>query len=278
MTPGFSPSDVTAWGFGLAGVRRPKDVAAVRPYLEPLCYGRPLALDTDAAAAHQGAFNGAPGIILTAGTGAIALGIDDEGERFYSDGWGPVLGDEGSGYWIGLEALRAVCRAADGRGPKTRLTAPVLNALRVPHAAALVHVVHGEGERREQIAQLAPLVLDLAGGEAQTAADIRARAVSHLGETVASVARAMLVRAQERAGYSSPPVVDLPIALRGGLFNDDFFRASTGYSIGERMVELKRDFLPLGAWRIVKPQFDATVGAALLALRHATPDVRRTQP
>src|SRR5690606_38964344 len=137
-----------------------------------------------------------------------------------------------------------------------------LNALRVPHAAALVHVVHGKDERREQIAQLAPLVLDMAGGEAQIAIDIRERAVRRLSETVASVAHAMLTRAQERAGYSSPPVVDLPIALLGGLFRDDFFRASAGYNIGERMIELKRDFLPLGAWKIVKPQFDAAVGAA----------------
>jgi len=273
MNPDFSPPDVSAWGFGLAGVRRSQDAALVLPYLEELCHDRPLVLDTDAAAAHQGAFNGEVGITLTAGTGAIALGIDGEGERFYSDGWGPILGDEGSGYWMGLEALKAVCRAADGRGPKTRLTAPVLNALSVSKPAMLVHVVHGEQERREQIAHLARIVLDMAGGEgqnsseAQTAAEIRERAVNHLGITVASVARALLVRSQERAGYSSPPVVDLPVALRGGLFNDDFFRASVGYGIGERMIELKRDFLPLGAWRVVKPQFDASVGAALLALR-----------
>jgi len=49
------------------------------------------------------------------------------------------------------------------------------------------------------------------------------------------------------------------------LFEDDFFKASVGYAVGERMVDLKRDFLPIGSWRIVKPQFDAAVGAALLA-------------
>lgn len=268
MAPDFSPPAVTAWGFGLAGVRRPKDVAAMYEPLQEFCHGRPFVLDTDAAAAHVGAFNGATGVILSAGTGAIALGIDDEGERFYSDGWGPILGDEGSGYWIGLEALRAVCRAADGRGAKTRLTNSILNTLNLPHPEALVHFVHSRHSRREEIAELARVVLNMAG-DTPLATEIRERAVAHLGNTVISVARTMLSRAQDRAGYSSPPSVSVPVALRGGLFEDDFFKASVGYTIGERMVELKRDFLPLGSWKIIKPQFDAAVGAALMAQRKA---------
>ena len=54
------------------------------------------------------------------------------------------------------------------------------------------------------------------------------------------------------------------VSLRGGLFEDDFMRATLGFAATEAMVELKRDYLPIGSWRVVKPQHDAAVGAAIL--------------
>ncbi|HVF85459.1 MAG TPA: hypothetical protein VM821_05735, partial [Abditibacteriaceae bacterium] len=57
-------------------------------------------------------------------------------------------------------------------------------------------------------------------------------------------------------------------ALRGGLFEDDHFRGQVGYQIGEQLVELKRDYWPLSHWRVVRPQYEAAVGAALLAQKH----------
>ena len=69
--------------------------------------------------------------------------------------------------------------------------------------------------------------------------------------------------------HQTPNLQELPVALRGGLFEDDDFRARVGFAIGEKMVEMKRDFLPLGAWKVVRPQFDAAIGAALLAQKLA---------
>ena len=60
-----------------------------------------------------------PGVVLIAGTGSIAYGVNHDGFAARAGGWGYVLGDEGSGYWIGRQALAAVVREADGRGPKT---------------------------------------------------------------------------------------------------------------------------------------------------------------
>ncbi|HVF11002.1 MAG TPA: BadF/BadG/BcrA/BcrD ATPase family protein [Abditibacteriaceae bacterium] len=265
LAPDITRDAIAAWGFGLAGVRRESDAAAMRPYLNQIVSNRPWSLDTDAAAAHSGAFTGGPGIILSAGTGAICLGIDDHGERFYADGWGPLLGDEGSAYWMGMEALRAVCRAADGRGQRTRLTAPILGALNVANCDALVQFMYSDRCTRDQIARLSRVVISMAEAGAQVAISIRDRAVAHLGNTAAATARAMLTRVQERAGFAQPVPQEIVIALRGGLFDDDFLRASVGYTVGERMVELKRDFLPLASWRVVKPQLDAAAGAALLA-------------
>ncbi|RYG70462.1 N-acetylglucosamine kinase, partial [bacterium] len=114
----FNTNEIAAWGFGLAGVRRASDHALMEGFLSEVC-PRAFSLDTDVVAAHAGAFSGQPGIVLSAGTGAICFGADEFGEKYYADGWGPLMGDEGGGYWIGIEALRAVCRSLDGRGPQT---------------------------------------------------------------------------------------------------------------------------------------------------------------
>lgn len=265
VEPDLRLERILSWGFGLAGVRRENDAAVMRAHLEHLVPSRQeWALDTDAAAAQHGAFAGGPGVVLSAGTGAICLGIDSEGERFYADGCGPLLGDEGGGYWLGMEAMRAVCRAADGRGPRTRLTGSILQSLSVANVDGLITLVNSGRCSREQIAGLSQIILDVAAGGSQVAISIRERAVAHLADTATAVVRAMLNRAQERMISGRLASIDVLLAMRGGLFEDDFFRASVGYYTGERMVELKSDFLPLASWRIVRPHFDAAVGAALL--------------
>jgi N-acetylglucosamine kinase-like BadF-type ATPase len=130
---------------------------------------------------------------------------------------------------------------------------------------ALVQLVHSPNCTREHIAGLARVVLDAADAGGQVAIAIRDRAVGHLATAAAAVAHAMLTKALERAIAGQSPSLDIPIALRGGLLEDDFLRASVGYNIGERMIDLKRDFLPIASWRVTKPQLDAVVGAALLA-------------
>jgi glucosamine kinase len=268
LAPNFQREAIAAWGFGLAGVRRNSDAQRMRLHLEAVARGPAWVLDTDAAAAHAGALNGAPGLVLIAGTGAICLAIDETGERFYGDGWGPVLGDEGSAYWMGQEGLRAACRAHDGRAPRTSLAATLLSALGLADIEHLVPAMSSGEMTPDRIASLARIVLDAAQNGVSTAVDIRERAVGHLGLTTAAVAHAMLSRIRERAGINPPEPIEVSIALHGGLFDDDHFRASVGYSIGEHMVEMKRDFLPLGNWKIIKPHHDAAFGAALLAQKH----------
>jgi N-acetylglucosamine kinase-like BadF-type ATPase len=131
----------------------------MRTQLASVVQGRPFVLDHDAAAAQSGAFAGGPGIVLSAGTGAICFGVDEQGERFFADGWGPILGDEGGGFWIGQEALKAVCRAQDGRGPSTSLVSPVLSTLDVADCDELCNssilLICG----RDVVAKLAQVVL-----------------------------------------------------------------------------------------------------------------------
>jgi N-acetylglucosamine kinase-like BadF-type ATPase len=265
ILPGFAREHVAAWGFGLAGVRREGDAALMQRQLELFVGSTPFILDHDAAAAHSGAFAGGPGIVMSAGTGAICFGVDAVGERYFADGWGALLGDEGGGYWIGQEALRAVCRAADGRGPRTRLTAAVLDHLHVKDCDALVQLVYSSHFTRDRVARLAQIVFDNAQLGGAVAIDIRDRAVAHLGNSILAVARSIMACARERAGLDQPAPVEISVALRGGLFEDDYLRAAVGYTVGEHLVELKRDYWPVASWRVVKPQYEAAIGAALLA-------------
>jgi len=266
LEPQFTKEQIASWGIGLAGVRRDDDAAKVRERLQNRLRV-PFVLDHDASAAQSGAFGGEDGIVFSAGTGAICFGVDERGERFFADGWGSVLGDEGSGYWIGQQALRAVCRGADGRGPQTRLAQPILSALGCRHADDLVRLVYSPLWTRDSMAKLASIVFEVATHGSREACVIRDAAARHAANSVLTVARAMMQRARERAEPNQAEPMDIGVAFRGGLFQSDDYRAAVGYAAGEGFVELKRDYWPIGSWRIVKPQYDAAIGAALLAQR-----------
>jgi N-acetylmuramic acid 6-phosphate etherase len=143
-----------------------------------------VAVTSDAVIAHAGALNGRPGIVLVAGTGVVALAIGADGTLRTADGWGPWLGDEGGGAWIGAAGLRAALRARDGRGPSTtlldaaraRFGAPETWPAQLTSAAALasfapdVLAATGDAAARAIVdaaaAALAAMVGGLAGVEA----------------------------------------------------------------------------------------------------------------
>jgi glucosamine kinase len=80
-----------------------------------------LVVESDARCALEGALNGKPGLVVIAGTGSIVLGKDAKGKIYRAGGWGRLIGDEGSGYAVGTEALRAVAKSFDRYGDKTKL-------------------------------------------------------------------------------------------------------------------------------------------------------------
>ena len=84
--------------------------------------GIPYRLLGDQEIAHTGALDGREGIILIAGTGSVCFGKNSAGKSAMAGGWGHLLGDEGSGYGLGLDALAAVARQIDGYGRPTVLT------------------------------------------------------------------------------------------------------------------------------------------------------------
>jgi glucosamine kinase len=172
---------------GVAGADRPDDHRVVSNIVRRLGYRSRALVVNDAYVALTAGTSGAPGVVLIAGTGSIAYGVNDQGFAARAGGWGYVIGDEGSGYWIGRQALIAVVREADGRGPRTQLTPIVLDHFQLPRVDGLVREVYDHQLRREAIAALGPIV-DRARGEGDlVAAEILRLASEELARAAASV-------------------------------------------------------------------------------------------
>lgn len=143
---------------GIAGVDRATDEAVVRSIMGRIGHKARLLIVNDALIALQAGVGNAAGIVIVSGTGSIAYGRNDEGEAARAGGWGYVLGDEGSGYWIGRLALRAVVRHADGRGRVTSLTPRLLAHFGVARATDLIHQVYHQELSPRSLAAVAKYV------------------------------------------------------------------------------------------------------------------------
>jgi len=100
---------------GFAGAGRPENVTFYRETLQSLAPDSQIIIESDAFIASIGAIGVDPGVLLIAGTGSIVIGRDKNRAMFRVGGWGPHFGDEGSGFWIGREAVRAALRSTDTR-------------------------------------------------------------------------------------------------------------------------------------------------------------------
>ena len=143
---------------GIAGVDRAEDAAVIRGILRRIGQKAPVLVVNDALIALEAGAGGGPGIVIIAGTGSIAYGRNEKGQATRAGGWGYVLADEGSGWWIGQRAIMAVMRQFDGRGPATSLTPRVLAHFGVAEPFQLVYEVYYRDTRRRLIASLSEAV------------------------------------------------------------------------------------------------------------------------
>ncbi len=161
-----------------------------------------VAVTSDAVTAHAGALGGDAGVVLSAGTGAVVTAIDPTGRFARIDGWGPLLGDEGSGGWIGAQALRAALRCHDGRGPDTALAVAAAE-----HYGPLdmLPKLFGDHENPALFAAAFAPAVAAAARTDEVAADIVSTAGRALGRAV--------LAAIDRSALPAP----VPYAATGGL-------------------------------------------------------------
>lgn len=240
--------EVETAGVGAAGVLAAS--GAARQLAACLCSSLParrVAVASDAVTSHAGALGGGPGVVLAAGTGAVALAIGADGTQRQADGWGPWLGDEGSGAWLGLHGLRAALRAMEGRGPATALQAAAERRFGPP--PALVAALEGHENPPRLAASFAVDVARAAEAGDTVAAGLVCGAAAALAGTVRSAAAPLAGAGPVR------------FAMVGGL-------ASLGPVLVDPLLEaLRRD----AAWlQPAVPDGTALDGARLLALRRDT--------
>src|SRR5439155_4739091 len=144
------------------GVDRPADREVAESFARAVLPGVPTVLCNDAIAALYSGVGRAEGISVIAGTGSIIYGFAPDGGRARAGGWGYHLGDEGSGWWLAEQALFSIVRAHDGRAPATALTARFLTKLALAEPTDLVTWAYSPSWTRDNVAALAPLVLEVA--------------------------------------------------------------------------------------------------------------------
>ncbi len=234
---------------GIAGVDRADDLAVVRAIMRRIGYKARVLVVNDALVALEAGAPGQPGVVIISGTGSIAYGRNGAGEAARSGGWGYVLGDEGSGYWIGRAALRAVLRESDQRGPATALTPMLLKHFDIPHAQGLIHEVYHTNLKPPEIGALAQCVqAAFRDGDAVAIGILRA-AADELEASALSVARRLDLVGQP-----------FPFVLAGGIFR----------AVPWLEEELARR-LPVASPRSTARQLDRepAAGAVALALLEA---------
>ena len=205
-----------------------------------------IGIDNDAVIARAGALACRPGVVVYSGTGSVAEGQDPSGRRVRAGGWGYIFGDEGSGFAIGLGAVRAALHARDGTGPQTTLSEWVPEAISVGLPDIPIAFYEGRLGRKE-IAALAKVTMAAAAaGDAVALALVRGAAVS-LADLAAAVIR--------RLSWPDQAVAVAPV---GGI-----------YGAGRTILEPLRRALAVRAPEavLVTPRLAPAAGALLLAFR-----------
>jgi N-acetylglucosamine kinase-like BadF-type ATPase len=239
---------------GMAGVDRESDGRIIRGIVQRLGFRQNALVVNDALIALVAGAGANPGVVVISGTGSIAYGVSHHGFAARAGGWGPTLGDEGSGYWIGRRALEAVVRDVDGRGPRTTLTERVLEYFSLPRPELLISEIYHQPHGRRAIASLAPIVDRARVDGDLVAAEIMIAAADELAKAAGSVITRLEMRGEQ-----------FPILLAGGMLKRSDWLAA---EIERRMAETapRADVLAL--------THEPVIGAVRLAVAAAGGSVR----
>ncbi|MGH9938079.1 MAG: BadF/BadG/BcrA/BcrD ATPase family protein [Blastocatellia bacterium] len=160
---GIEQSEIAAACIGLAGVSHPDHHRQMLTALKEALPISDIALETDARVALAGATGNKSGVVVIAGTGSIACGINSRGRFARAGGWGPAMGDEGSGSYIGRRALESVVMSYDYRGEPTSMMEPILRHFGVSSPPELPPVIYDDPDKAmREIAQLSRIAVKAA--------------------------------------------------------------------------------------------------------------------
>ena len=244
---GCKPEALQNVVLGIAGAGRASDRSELVDAMHALSAKKKVPLknitiETDARIALEAAFAGGPGIVVIAGTGSIALYRTEDGKLLRAGGWGKIMGDEGSGYIIAQDALRAVMRQSDARGEKTELTKKAFFHFGIASLDELIQKVYNENV---DIASFVPKIFEAVAEHDRVAHMILVKNAGELTEMVRVLT--MQVRPKKK----------LPVALMGGLL-----KSENPYSkiVKEKIISSLPNIV------VQNPKFPAAFGAAIIGL------------
>ncbi|XP_068654868.1 uncharacterized protein [Aristolochia californica] len=252
LKSGSNRSAVRAVCLAVSGVNHPSDQQRLLNWLRDIFPSHvKLFVQNDAVAAlASGTMGKLHGCVLIAGTGTIAYGFTEDGREARAAGAGPILGDWGSGYGIAAQALTAVMRAYDGRGPQTILTRNILHALGLASPDELIGWTYADPSWA-RIAALVPVVVSSAEVGDLVANQILRDSVKELALSVKAVVQRLDLCGED--GNNS-----FPLVMVGGVLE-----ANRNWDIGKEVVKCISEEYP-GA-HPVRPKLEPAVGAAMLA-------------
>jgi glucosamine kinase len=181
------PAAPDAVALGIAGADRPPDEAVLRTILRRIGFRSRVVVTNDARIAFVAGSPERVGLALVCGTGSIAWGRNRAGKIARSGGWGWHVGDEGSGFWIGERAIRAVLRAVDGRGPATTLDQALSEHFEIAEPEQILYAIYDREFPRTRVAKFAARVDAAARAGDAVAKRILADAASELVCAASSV-------------------------------------------------------------------------------------------
>lgn len=248
-----SPREASAIFLGLGSVVTHEDQEAIRKIVRELSLVRSdaIGVDHDLRVALMGGLAGEAGIVLIAGTGSSCYGRDKQGHSWQAGGWGPMLDDPGSSYWLGRMAMVAAIRDYDGRGAATRLRVEIVDALGLSHIRHILRRVELQGMKRSEIAAFARLVTESAAAGDAVACQIIEQGTEELATMVATVFAKLA---------NNKLIQPIPVVVTGGLTNaGQVFMNPLTQSLRRRVPEAT----------VQEPLLPPVLGAALLALELA---------
>jgi N-acetylglucosamine kinase-like BadF-type ATPase len=241
VNTGLSTPGNVLWA-GMSGAGSDESHNAIKDALVKLRVAERIIVNTDVEVAFHDAFGFGPGIMLVAGTGSIAWARQSDHTEVRIGGWGQHIGDEGSGYQIGIGALRCITRSEDGRDRPTALRDYILRHLDLEDVQELVGWTAMASKR--EIAALAPFVSQTAAKDDPAAKGIFQLAVQGCLEHLKAILKVM-------GPWVDPPAVALwgGLLRSDGLFRDEIIRAVKDHGL-----------------KILDRDLDPALGAARLAL------------
>lgn len=201
----LGPTDVEHVAAFLAGVDLVRERSDMVAAIVARNWSRTVTVDNDTFALLRLASLAGTGVAVVCGAGINCVAVDD-GRTIRFPSLGPISGDWGGGLQLGVSAMTAAARDADGRGPRTALTQVVLDHFHQSDVLALIERLHFGEIPRERLAELSPQVFAAAAAGDQVADEL----VSRLAGEIASFAIAAL----RRLGLTSAAV---PIVLGGSI-------------------------------------------------------------